>query len=135
MRILVLALTIFTFFGVYAQRTEVNPEVKWKYVRSQELSFQSGRTYEYEFPAEKGYDYIFNLTHNLPKAYVSMAIFDIQYKPIDAITDSTNQETKDITFRVKDSATYKIVLVLSSGQNDAILPSTLTLIRRPITGY
>lgn len=134
MRILVLALTLFTFFGVYAQRTEINPSVKWKYVRTQELNFQSGRTYEYEFPAEKGYDYIFNLTHNLPKAYVSMTIFDMQYKPIDAISDSTSRETRDITFRVKENATYKIVLVLSAGETDAILPTTLTLIRRPTVG-
>ena len=135
MRALVLGITLFSFFTGFAQRIEVNPSVKWKYIRTQELEFKSGRTYQYEFPAEKGYDYIFNLTHNQPKAAVSMAIYDLQYKPIDAIKDTASIETRDITFRVKENGTYLIMLTLVAGELDASLPSTLTLIRRPTIGY
>lgn len=118
-----------------AQLTEVNPNIKWEFVRSQEIPLQSGRTYQFEFPAEKAYDYIFNLDHENRMAYASISVQDVQQQPLTAKSDSANTESMDLAFRVKDNGTYFVTLVLSNGQTDTDLPCTLTLIRRPIVAY
>ena len=135
MRTLFIAFLLFFSVGAFAQRTEVNPNIKWSFVRSQEINFQSGRTYQFEFPAEKGYDYIFNLTHNIAGAFASISVFDMQYEPVAALTDSANNETIDLSFRAKSNGTYIVVLALSADAQDAILPTTLSLVRRPIVRY
>ena len=92
-----------------AQIVEVNPNIKWEYVRTQELSLNSGRTYKFEFPAEDGYDYIFNLTHENKFAYASMSVYNLQYEPVSAIVDSSNTETMDLSFRVSDDGTFIVM--------------------------
>ena len=64
-------LFLILFFGLMccvqslnAQVLDINPNVQWKYVRSQQLELKNKSTYQYEFPAEKGYDYIFSLNIN-----------------------------------------------------------------------
>ncbi|MFY0644726.1 MAG: hypothetical protein JXR19_09705 [Bacteroidia bacterium] len=118
-----------------AQIIDVNPNIKWEYVRSQEITLNSGRTYQFEFPGENGYDYKFNLTHENVYAYASLSVFDLQYQPVSGIVDSSNNETMDLSFRVSDDGTYIVMVVLSDGQVDAKLPTTITLIRRPIVQY
>ncbi len=130
-----MAFTALLLYSANAQVLEVNPNIKWDYVRSQEIQLQSGRTYQFEFPAEKGYDYIFNLDHENDRAFASMSVLDIQYQPLTSLSDSTNSRSMDLPFRVQDNATYVVIVVLSSSEQDALLPSTITLIRRPIVQY
>lgn len=135
MRNLLLFIFTISTLSVFSQRLEVNPNVQWKFVKSQEINFQSGRTYQFEFPAEKGYDYIFNLTHNLPSAFTSISVFDMQYGPVAGIADSSNLETMDLHFRVKQNGTYIVVLGLKEGETDVVIPSKVSLVRRPIVEY
>lgn len=131
---LILFLCIFAM-QAEAQTIEVNPNIQWRYVRTQEITLQSGRLYQFEFPAEKGYDYVVNLTHKLTDAYGSLTVTDIQYGVIENATDSSNTDAMDLTFRVEDNGTYVLAVLLSNSELDAKLTSTITIVRRPIVAY
>ena len=70
-------LLIWSIMG-WAQRTEVNPNIKWGFVQYQEMDLQSGRTYSFEFPGERGYDYVASVTHDRSDLSVNIGIFDLQ---------------------------------------------------------
>lgn len=133
-QLLVLFICVFALHAE-AQTVEVNPNIQWRYVRTQEITLQSGRLYQFEFPAEKGYDYVVNLTHGLPDAFSSLSVTDIQYGPVRNRIDSTNSETMDLNFRVSDNGTYVLTVVLSNHELDAKLASVISIVRRPIVEY
>lgn len=116
----------------YAQ-VEVNPNLKWKFVISQDLDMASGNFIEYEFPAEKNHDYIFNITHNQDSLHAVLLVFDLQDKPIRKMILDNNQLSIDLPFDVPASGTYKVVLGLTDpkGKKGDLIPSTFTLIKRP----
>ena len=64
--------------GASAQGVEINPAVKWKFVISHDLTFKSGNFIMYEFPAEKNFDYIFNITHNQDSLHAVIMVYDMQ---------------------------------------------------------
>ena len=116
-----------------AQVVQVNPNVGWKFVRSQKLNLQPENEYQYEFPAETGNDYIFNLFFDKPDIITYVKIFDIQMKPIAEMTDRNGVKTSKLEFVVPASGTYIVSVgymekVKSSDPTTAI---ELTLIERP----
>ena len=128
---------IILFFGLLgyldilkAQVIDINPNVQWKYVRSQQLELKNKSTYQYEFPAEKGYDYIFSVTINESGIETYVKVFDIQMKPIagEGIKSKTNQ----LQFRVPANGTYIVTLAYRGPDYNESTPIDFTLIRRPI---
>ena len=128
---------IILFFGLLgyldilkAQVIDINPNVQWKYVRSQQLELKNKSTYQYEFPAEKGYDYIFSVTINESGIETYVKVFDIQMKPIagEGIKSKTNQ----LQFRVPANWTYIVTLAYRGPDYNESTPIDFTLIRRPI---
>ncbi|MBR9859277.1 hypothetical protein GYB22_00700 [bacterium] len=114
-----------------AQIEEVNPNIKWKYIRSQDLDFSAGSVYQFEFPAEKGFDYMFNLSHNLNGITAQMYVYDMQYKPVAKISDSTSNIASDLHFNVESNGTFIIVLRITGDKiENQVVPTKLTLIRR-----
>jgi hypothetical protein len=128
---------IILFFGLLgcldilkAQVIDINPNVQWKYIRSQQLELKNKSTYQYEFPAEKGYDYIFSVTINESGIETYVKVFDIQMKPIagEGIKSKTNQ----LQFRVPANGTYIVILAYRGPDYNESTPIDFTLIRRPI---
>lgn len=109
-----------------------NIDAEWRFVRSQELNLLSGSFYSFEFPAERGYDYIFNLSHELNGVYAAISVFDMQDQKISTITINESNTSADLNFDVKSSGTYKVVIGVTdpTAQKGNSLPSHLNLIRR-----
>lgn len=125
------------FFGLLccvqslnAQVLDINPNVQWKYVRSQQLELKNKSTYQYEFPAEKGYDYIFSLNINESGIETFVSVYDIQMKPIAGEGDQS--KTNQLQFRVPSSGTYMVSLAYKGPDDNESTPIDFTLIRRAI---
>ena len=130
-RLILASLFLFSLQFGFAQVTEVNPNIKWRFVRSQTIDFADGKYYQFEFPAETGFDYIFNLTHSLDSGIAQIYVYDLQYQPVAQVLDSSSAESTDLHFDVTSDGTYIVVLKLESNADiEAILPSTLSLVRR-----
>lgn len=115
-----------------AQVKEINPSIQWRFVKSQELNLLDGSWYSYEFPAEKGFDYIFTMTHNTESAKASIQVFDLQDNKIAEFKSEDNKITAALEFDVKKSGTYKVyfgVNVLGTPDKTEV-PVLFTLIRR-----
>lgn len=129
--VVVLVLGLLSLWS-YGQVTELNPEVKWKYVKAQDLDLKEGSVYKYEFAGESGYDYIINFYFNQVALNTYIKIFDFQMKPIAEIEEPSAPQNTSLTFRVPANGTYYVVLGYRSEQaEDAQLTSKFTLIRRP----
>lgn len=130
-------LFLILFFGLMccvqslnAQVLDINPNVQWKYVRSQQLELKNKSTYQYEFPAEKGYDYIFSVTINESGIETYVSVYDIQMKPIAGEGDQS--KTNQLQFRVPSSGTYMVTLAYKGPDDNESTPIDFTLIRRAI---
>ncbi|MGB0850588.1 MAG: hypothetical protein ACPGTP_05045 [Bacteroidia bacterium] len=135
MRIVLGLLLGFLLAGnVSAQIVEVNPNVNWKYIRSQNLELQSESVYQYEFPAEKGFDYKFNLFYDKKDIGTYINVYDIQMKPIATILDSNAYKTTKLEFRVPESGTYIVTLGYNNNREEDTPKADieLILIRREI---
>ncbi|MFT6112432.1 MAG: hypothetical protein ACJA19_001062 [Bacteroidia bacterium] len=120
---------LITSESVRAQVVEINPAVQWKYVRSQVVELQNKSVYQYEFPAEKGFDYIFNVTISESNIETFVRIYDLQMKPI-AGDDAT---TEQLNFRVPASGTYIVTLGYQGPEGgNGKTPIDIRLIRREI---
>jgi hypothetical protein len=113
-----------------AQVLDINPSVQWKYVRSQQLELKNKSSYQYEFPAEKGYDYIFSVTINESGIETYVKVFDIQMKPIAGEGDES--KTNQLQFRVPANGTYIVTIAYKGPDYNESTPIDFTLIRRPI---
>jgi hypothetical protein len=131
--IFTLALGLVMIGSASAQIVEVNPNIAWKFVRSQKLDLQSESEYQYEFPAEKGYDYIFNLFFEKPEIITYIKIYDMQMKPIAEMKDTKGIKTSKLEFDVPASGTYMVSLgYMDKGEStEPTAAIELTLIRRP----
>ena len=130
-------LFLILFFGLMccvqslnAQVLDINPNVQWKYVRSQQLELKNKSTYQYEFPAEKGYDYIFSLNINESGIETYVSVYDIQMKPIAGEGDQS--KTNQLQFRVPSNGTYMVALAYKGPDDNESTPIDFTLIRRAI---
>ena len=110
----ILFLSVLSISG-FAQNIEVNPSVQWRFVRSQSMNLIDGLWYDFEFPAEKGYDYALVIKHNLDTASLYMSVFDMQGAVVFSNELESRQKELHNYFDVKHTSTYKIVLNLSSG--------------------
>jgi hypothetical protein len=128
---LVLSFISMSFFS-QAQGLEINPSVKWKYIISHDITFQSGNFVMYEFPAEENFDYIFNITHNQDSMHAVIMVYDMQDGLLHKMILDNNQLSIDLPFDVLESGTYKVILGLTdtSGSKGLPIDSRLTLIRR-----
>jgi hypothetical protein len=124
-----LLLMLFAADSVIAQVVDINPAVQWKYVRSQVVELQDKNVYQYEFPAEKGFDYIFNIIISESNIETFVRVYDLQMKPI-AGDDAT---TEQLNFRVPGSGTYIVTLGYQGPEGDnGKTPIDIRLIRREI---
>lgn len=130
-------LFLILFFGLMccvqslnAQVLDINPNVQWKYVRSQQLELKNKSTYQYEFPAEKGYDYIFSVIINESGIETYVSVYDIQMKPIAG--EGEQSKTNQLQFRVPSSGTYMVTLAYKGPDDNESTPIDFTLIRRAI---
>ena len=113
----------------FGQVVQVNPAVKWKFVRSQVVELQDKSTYQYEFPAEQGFDYIFNIEISEANIETFVKVFDLQMKPI----AGDDIRTEQLTFRVPASGTYIVNLGYQGPEEDDGKTSLdITLLRREI---
>ena len=119
--------------GASAQGVEINPAVKWKFVISHDLTFKSGNFIMYEFPAEKNFDYIFNITHNQDSLHAVIMVYDMQDGLQDKMILDNNQLSIDLPFDVEQSGTYKVIIGLTDPKGTKGMPieSRFNLIRRP----
>jgi hypothetical protein len=117
-----------------AQVVEVNPNVKWKYVRSQKLDLQSESVYQYEFPADKANDYIFNLFYDKENIVTHIKVLDMQMKPVASISDPKALKTTKLEFNVPASGMYIVVLGYQSKDksDESTTEIEAILITRPI---
>lgn len=129
--LIVLALLITAI--AYGQRTEINPNVKWKYVRSQQLELQNESVYQYEFPANKGYDYILSMFYDKSQIITSATIVDLQGKPIASKLEERSQTDLKLDFSVPQSGTYMMIIGYKSKFPEQNLNKeiSLSLIERP----
>lgn len=126
-------LALFMTASAFGQRTEINPNVKWKYVRSQKLELQNESVYQYEFPAEKGHDYVFSMFYEKSQIISYINVVDLQGKPIASKEEERSQTDVRLDFSVPESGTYMVVIGYKSkfpGQN-LKKDIELTLIKRP----
>lgn len=132
-RIITLLVVVGIFTCSQAQVLDINPNVKWRYIRSQELQLNNLSAYQYEFPAEKGFDYIFNLGYEEKGLVTYLKVTDMQLKPVADIVDSIPGKDTNLKFRVQKSGTYYINLGFTdkSGRLPK-LDTEFTLIRREI---
>jgi len=124
-----LLVTLFISESAIAQVVDINPAVQWKYVRSQVVELQDKNVYQYEFPAEKGFDYIFNIAISESNIETFVRIYDLQMKPI----AGDNERTEQLSFRVPVSGTYIVTLGYQGPEGDnGKTPIDIRLIRREI---
>lgn len=124
-----LLVVLITSESVRAQVVEINPAVQWKYVRSQVVELQNKNVYQYEFPAEKGFDYIFNITISESNIETFVKIYDLQMKPI----AGDDARTEQLNFRVPVSGTYIVTLGYQGPEEgNGKTPIDIRLIRREI---
>lgn len=120
--------------SAFAQKKEVNPNIdaEWRFIRSQQMELLSGSFYSYEFPAEKGYDYIFNLDHKQQGLYAVISVYDLQERLVQQTTQPVSNESADLNFDVEVSGTYKVIVGLTdpNGKKGDKLPGQFSLIRR-----
>jgi hypothetical protein len=117
-----------------AQVVEVNPNIKWKYIRSQKLELQSGSVYQYEFPADKANDYIFNLFYDKANIITYIKVLDMQMKPVASISDPKALKTTKLEFNVPASGMYMVMLGYQSKDmsDESTTEIEAILITRPI---
>lgn len=129
----------FTLFAVLAflgsaqaQVKEINPSIQWRFVRSQDLILSSGELYTFEFPAEDGFDYMFNVSHERDSMMVSIGVYDMQDRPVEVSPSRMTKISADMVFDVLTGATYKVVIgvVDPSGKKGDQVDLSLNLIRR-----
>ena len=105
-----------------AQVVDINPSVKWKYIISHDITFESGNFVMYEFPAERNFDYIFNITHNQDSLYAVIMVYDMQDGLIKKMILDNNQLSIDLPFDVSQSGTYKVILSLTDPKGKKATP-------------
>lgn len=124
---------LFLAIGIEATaQIQVNPSVKWDIVRSQNITLSEGSHYQFEFPAKKRHDYVFNLFYEQKDFIASIQVFDMQYQPIRSRTDSSAVTNTSLEFRVPHDATYVVLVNYKSPLKTLPnLKAQLTLIERP----
>lgn len=120
------------YTDVNAQTKEINPNVQWRFIRSDTVEWVNQQLFTFEFPAQKGYDYFFNLTHGYDSLAASIEVFDLQMKPIDMVKDSLNTLEITLFFDVQKTGTYKVYLYATDPNQDAEarLKGLFSLVRR-----
>lgn len=130
---------LFTLFAIIgflgsaqAQVKEINPSIQWRFVKSQDLILASGELYTFEFPAEDGFDYMFNVNHDRDSMMVSIGVYDMQDRPVEVSASRMTAISADMVFDVLDGATYKVVIgvVDPTGEKGDQVDLSLNLIRR-----
>lgn len=130
-----LILTGVLALSAQAQVVEINPSVQWKYVRSQKLDLQADNVYQYEFPAERGNDYIFSLLTTNPGLLTWVKIYDIQMRPIAQTEKRNAPQSTALEFKVPATGTYIVAVGYTHLQVPAssdLVNFDFTLIKRPI---
>jgi hypothetical protein len=128
-----IALLILLGFGYFAkaQITEINPMIGWNYVNSQETEITNGLWFNTDFPAEKGYDYIFVMNHDLDSVSAALKLYNLQDQLIVGKDKDTSTKLINLPFDVSESGTYRIFFIINDNKGGANLHKVqLMLIRR-----
>lgn len=126
MKKIILITLLFTliFSYTYAQRTEINPMIGWRYVFYDTLGLRLNSLQTFEFPADKDYDYRFhiqNIEEDFP-CNLTLIVRDLQGTIIYQRQDTLNQPLW-ITWseiNVPHSTTYEVELILTENLNSKI---------------
>lgn len=131
-KILLLFVVLLFSFASYAQVKEINPSIQWRFVKSQDLPLKDGKWYNYEFAAEKGFDYLFTMTHNGKAAKASIQVFDLQFQKISEFKTDSSDVTAVLMFDVPQSGVYQVFfgVNLKDIADETEVPVLFTLVRR-----
>lgn len=113
-------------------QVEVNPNVQWQFVRTNEVQLITGQLQTFEFPAYKNLDYIVNLEIKSDTVDVELYIYDMQMQPISELRID-NTRTAQMNFLVDANATYLVAVRVKgkNGQEIKQVESLMSLLKRP----
>ena len=130
-----LALCLCLGFALSSQaqvKTEINPAVQWKFVRSNEIRLESGQLQTFEFPAYKNLDYLVNLEIQGEKVDVELFIYDMQSELIGEL-QASNAQSAQLPFNVLANATYQVAVRFKNKEGKEIkqVECLMSLLKRP----
>jgi hypothetical protein len=130
--LLICTLAIFAISVEAQVKTEVNPDVQWKFVRSNNVQLVTGQLQTFEFPAYNNLDYIVNIEILNDTLDVELFIYDVQSQLL-AELSSSNATTGQLQFTVQDNAIYQIALRVkpSNGMQLKQVDILMSLLKRP----
>jgi hypothetical protein len=110
----------------------INPNVQWRFIKSDSITLFNNQSFTMEFPANKKYDYFFNLNHGLDSTQTLITVYDMQMGVVSRFVDSTMSTSAISYFNVEDNSTYKVYVSISSAkkENEAEIKALFSLVRR-----
>jgi hypothetical protein len=118
-------------FSSQAQ-TEINPDVQWKFVRTNDVQLLTGQLQTFEFPAYKNLDYIVNLEIKSDTVDLELYLYDMQSQ---LLTELSAKKTSagQLEFSVKYNATYQVAVRVKSLNEGEVKPVDvlMSLLKRP----
>jgi hypothetical protein len=129
---LLLIFALLLSFVSFAQIKEINPSIQWRFVKSQDLPLKDGKWYNYEFSAEKGFDYLFTMTHNSQGAKASIQVFDLQFQKIAEFKTDSSDVTAVLMLDVPQSGVYQVFFGVNLKEipDETEVPVLFSLVRR-----
>lgn len=94
-----------------AQDPDINPNVQWRFVRSNEINLVTNQLQTFEFPAYRNFHYIVNLEMHTDTVDAEIFIYDMQSKLIASKTFKATSSAQ-LEFGVFNNATYQVAVRL-----------------------
>lgn len=101
-------------FSSWAQVKDINPNVQWKFVRSDSLPILEGATYQFKVPAQRDFDYILTFTHGESNDSIHMEVYNMQGALVATYMSDGLDGTSDLHFNVDHNATYEVKVRIGS---------------------
>lgn len=132
MKKILFVLFVFISIASFGQVKEINPSIQWRFVKSQELELKDGNWYQYEFVAEKGFDYLFTMSGQSENSKASIQVFDLQHTKIADIKSDSVGNQAALLFDVPLSGTYLVYFGVNEKETPDQSPVKVlfTLVRR-----
>lgn len=120
----------------FGQIKEINPNVTWKIVFSDEKPLIEGYSYIYKFSGQHSFDYTLNIFHGKTEgANVFIEVYDMQGSVISQYDQASQFETTEMSFNVEHNATYQVKIRIgdTTPESPAEYKSTISLLKREKT--
>ena len=126
-----LAVLLFSALSFAQGQIDVNPNVQWRFVRSNDVKLVTGNLQTFEFPAYRNHNYIVNLEMRSDTVDVEIYVYDMQSKLISEKKVKASQ-TAQLEFGVFNNATYQVAVRVKSPSGELKEVNTLmSLLKRP----